>query len=112
MTRVTFYTAQGQFTGFEVCGHAGYAPAGEDIVCAGVSACCELAINILSELNDTFSCRIEAQGARIRGKLGRSDAGASQQACQVVLRAFAHKLNALAAEYPHSLSVQLSEVSR
>nr|WP_027870796.1 ribosomal-processing cysteine protease Prp [[Eubacterium] cellulosolvens] len=39
MTRVTFYqNRNGQLTGFEAADHAGYAEAGEDIVCAAVSA--------------------------------------------------------------------------
>ena len=39
MTRVTFYqNRNGQITGFEARDHSGYAEAGEDIVCAAVSA--------------------------------------------------------------------------
>lgn len=39
MIRATFYeNKNGKLQGFLVRGHAGYAPTGEDIVCAGVSA--------------------------------------------------------------------------
>lgn len=39
MVRVELYQAgPGELTGFRAVGHAGYAPPGEDIVCAGVSA--------------------------------------------------------------------------
>ena len=38
MTTVTFLTEESRIIGFEVSGHSGYADAGEDIVCAGVSS--------------------------------------------------------------------------
>ena len=38
MTTVTFLTEESRIVGFEVSGHSGYADAGEDIVCAAVSA--------------------------------------------------------------------------
>ncbi|MGB4503380.1 MAG: ribosomal-processing cysteine protease Prp [Syntrophaceticus sp.] len=39
MIRATFFEYEnGELRGFLVEGHAGYAPAGEDIICAGVSA--------------------------------------------------------------------------
>ena len=46
MTKVTIFKQQGLYKGFEVSGHSGYADAGEDIVCAAISAltinCCLL----------------------------------------------------------------------
>ena len=38
MTRCVLFIRDGQVTGFVCAGHAGYAEAGEDIVCAAVSA--------------------------------------------------------------------------
>ena len=37
MTAVTIYKRSGQYAGFTVEGHAGYAEEGQDIVCAAVS---------------------------------------------------------------------------
>jgi len=52
MIRITIYKNHaGQFKGFCCTGHAGYADAGEDIVCAGVSA---LVINTINAI-DAFS---------------------------------------------------------
>jgi uncharacterized protein YsxB (DUF464 family) len=42
-------SADGRVTGFEAEGHAGFAPRGRDIVCAGVSALCETAALALAE---------------------------------------------------------------
>ena len=37
MTTVTFHTEGSRIVSFEVQGHSGYAPEGEDIVCAAVT---------------------------------------------------------------------------
>ena len=48
MIKVTIYkTERQEYVGFDMEGHAGYAEAGEDIVCAGVSA---LTINTLNAI--------------------------------------------------------------
>ena len=51
MTKITVYGTSDAYTGFRIEGHAGYAEAGEDIVCAGVSV---LAINFINSV-DTFT---------------------------------------------------------
>ena len=54
MTHVTIYTNQTTaFTGFSCEGHAGYADAGEDIVCAGISTLVINTINAVEELTTT-----------------------------------------------------------
>ena len=58
MIKVTIYkTERQEYVGFDMEGHAGYAEAGEDIVCAGVSA---LVINALNSIerftDDETSC--------------------------------------------------------
>ena len=48
MTNIRIYrNGQGRLCGFSVIGHTGSAPAGEDIVCAGVSALAQTAANAL-----------------------------------------------------------------
>ena len=47
ITVTIFQNKEQAFTGFECIGHAGYAPKGEDIICAGVSA---LVINTVNSL--------------------------------------------------------------
>ena len=49
MTTITFSKNQdGSYLGFDCFGHAGYAQAGDDIVCAGISA---LVINMINSLD-------------------------------------------------------------
>ncbi len=56
MTAVTIYKRSGQYTGFTIEGHAGYADEGQDIVCAAVSV---LSLNTLNSIEafteDQFS---------------------------------------------------------
>ena len=47
MIRVSLRTENGLFTGFACKGHAGYAAAGKDIVCAAVSALTTTCVNAL-----------------------------------------------------------------
>ena len=54
MTHITIYTNQQKaFTGFSCKGHSGYADAGSDIVCAGISTLVINTINALDALTST-----------------------------------------------------------
>ena len=56
MTHITIYRNQASaFTGFCCDGHAGYADAGEDIVCAGISTLVINTINAIDTLTVTQS---------------------------------------------------------
>ncbi len=50
MTRCVLYTRGDQVVGFLCAGHAGYAEAGEDIVCAAVSALTETCVNAMESV--------------------------------------------------------------
>ena len=45
MTKIVFYRSNGVFYGFEECGHSGYADAGDDVLCAALSAMTMLIVN-------------------------------------------------------------------
>ena len=47
MTTVTFYKADGFYYGFEEQGHTGYGEAGDDVLCAALSAMTMLIINTI-----------------------------------------------------------------
>ena len=51
MITITIFQNHDQITGFRCLGHSGYADAGSDIICAGVSA---LVINTINAI-DTFT---------------------------------------------------------
>ena len=45
MTKITFFKRNGVYYGFKETGHSGFADAGQDIVCAGLSAMTMLIVN-------------------------------------------------------------------
>ena len=45
MTKVVFYRSCGTFYGFEEQGHTGYGEAGDDVLCAALSAMTMLIVN-------------------------------------------------------------------
>ena len=47
MTKIVFFRSGGSFYGFEEQGHADYADAGEDVLCAALSAMTMLVINTI-----------------------------------------------------------------
>ena len=47
MTNVTFFKRNGVYYGFKETGHTGYAEAGQDIVCAALSAMTMLVVNTI-----------------------------------------------------------------
>lgn len=50
MTSIQFFRLDRHFLGFKAKGHTGYAPAGQDIVCAGVSTLVQTTVLGLEEL--------------------------------------------------------------
>ncbi len=67
MTKISVFKKDGIYTGFEVSGHAGYAEAGEDIVCAAISM---LVINTINSIEtfteDGFSCEADPETGYIK----------------------------------------------
>ena len=47
MTEITFFKRNGVYYGFKETGHAGYADAGQDIVCSAISAMTMLIVNTI-----------------------------------------------------------------
>ena len=95
-----FGKAQGSaLSGFSVQGHAGYAPAGEDIVCAAVSSAVKLAANGITEILKA-DAEAEVLDNQIRLRLRRAE-----PAADVFLRALRLQLELIAGEYPGCIQV-------
>ena len=66
MTRCEFFTEDDRITGFSVSGHSGYAEAGQDIVCAAISAVVAM---VEATVNDVCGAkakvRVKEENARI-----------------------------------------------
>ncbi len=101
MTVVTFFRSGPAYLGFEASGHAGKAPAGEDIVCAAISAAVGLAE---CQITDVLKLPAEAvadeENTRVSVRFSEPC-----EAAQPVIRALRLYLTELAGEYPRFLKI-------
>ena len=71
MTKIVFFRSGGSFYGFEEHGHSGYADAGEDVLCAAISAMTMLIINTVEVAYASsvdFTIDEETTNIRVRSK--------------------------------------------
>ena len=73
MTRCEFFTEGDRITGFSISGHSGYAEAGQDIVCAAVSAVVTMAEATIKDVcGAKAKVRVGENEARITLKLPKT----------------------------------------
>ena len=106
MTTVTFHSEGSRLTGFDMRGHSGYAPQGEDIVCAALTSAVRLtecAVNDVLGLEASVKVREKdaSVSLKIPGGLGQ----ANEKVCQTLLAALLVHCVQLAEEYPDNISV-------
>ena len=66
MTRCEFFTEDDRITGFSVSGHSGYSEAGQDIVCAAISAVVTMAEATINDVcGAKAKVRVKEEDARI-----------------------------------------------
>ena len=66
MTRCEFFTEGDRINGFSISGHSGYAEAGQDIVCAAISAVVTMAEATINEVcGAKAKVRVKDEQARI-----------------------------------------------
>ena len=106
MTTAEFHTEGDRITGFTVRGHSGYAPEGEDIVCAAVTSAVRLtecAVNDVLGLE--ASVKVKEQDASISLKLPNGLGQTNESTCQTLLVALMVHFVQLAEEYPDNITV-------
>ena len=111
MTTVTFYSEGSRIVGFEVKGHSGYAPEGEDIVCAAVTSAVRLtecAINDVLGLE--ASVKVREKDASISLKLPGALGQTNEATCQALMTALMVYCVQLHEEYPENIIVLDMEV--
>ena len=66
MTRCEFFTEGDRITGFSISGHSGYAEAGQDVVCAAISAVVTMAEATINDVcGAKAKVRVKDEQARI-----------------------------------------------
>ena len=103
MIRAEFYESKGVHTGFSVSGHAGYADAGQDVVCAAVSSAVQLTVNLL----DALGCKPDVTiGSNvIRCKVKEAD-----NTSDTIFRQLKLHFEAVLEEFPKTINITNSEV--
>ena len=94
MIRVTLHRRGELITGFECAGHAGFAEAGSDIVCAAVSI---LTTTCANALESVAGCKPTVKAAP--GKMTVALPDGSGHDAQVILQTLRQGLRDLAEEY-------------
>ncbi len=106
MTSVTFYTQEGQITGFEAKGHSGYADAGEDVLCASIGAAVTL---VEATVNDVLglaaAVRTDERKALVSLRLPGGLGPTAESTCQSLLTGLMLYFTMLHDEYPENIEV-------
>ncbi len=100
MTSVRFYRdRRGRLTGFSVIGHAGSAPSGEDIVCAGISALTVTAVNAIETVAGARTTPHTGAGF-LSVRLPKGLPAAKRHSARIILRTVRQGLLDMAKSYP------------
>ena len=110
MTTVTvFCEADGALSGFDCRGHADYAEAGEDIVCAAVSALTQGTLNgLLNVLKAPVDYRIDEKDGILTASLGEVPEG-KRAGAQLLLETLVSALQMIEADYARFVRVIFKE---
>lgn len=109
MVEITMYESSLQFIGFKMEGHAGYAPIGQDIVCAAVSV---LAQGTIIGLTDVLALdtEYETSGGYITCMV-KSINHREREDADVLLRTMYMTLKNLEQQYENHIKVFTKEVN-
>ena len=115
MTKVVFYRSGGSFWGFEETGHTGYGDAGDDILCAALSAMTMLIINtveIAYASNVDYDINEGATKIKVSSKAALpefEDDERKRYAVSGLFMAYYYQLNDLTLEYGDFLEVEVQD---
>ncbi len=116
MTKIVFFRSGGSFYGFEEHGHSGYADAGEDVLCAAISAMTMLIINTIEVAyasNVEYTIDEGATNIRVRSKAALAEFEEDERkryAVSGLFLSYFYQLNELVEEYYDNLSVDVKDV--
>ena len=104
MIRCEFFMEEDRINGFSVSGHSGYAEAGQDIVCAAVSAVVTMAEATINDVcGAKAKVRVKSDTARITLTLPASCD--EEESVQAVLAGMMLTLCSMRDDYPDNIEV-------
>lgn len=105
MISAEFFLWQGNYAGFCVKGHAGYADAGKDIVCAGVSASVQMTANTITEVMK-IKASVTAENGAVKLVLPEKVPESDAEQCQAILKGLRLQLSQMAEGYPGCIEIR------
>ncbi len=113
MTSVQFISFAGRLIGFEAWGHTGYAPAGKDIVCAGVSTLVQTTVLGLEKLiGIKVTVNQEKKTGHFYCRIASNTEEEKQVQADFVLHLTYLGLQQIATEYKDYVRVSIKEVEK
>lgn len=106
MIVATFSSRGEKWTAFTICGHAGFARAGRDIVCAAVTSGVELTANTLTDVLHV-PARVEVGKDRVAFEMNEPD----DRAVPLIEGLYRH-LRLIAEQYPECVRVVRAKGTR
>ena len=103
MIRAEFYESKGVPKGFSISGHAGYADAGQDVVCAAVSSAVQLTVNVL----DALGCQADVN---VGDNVIRCMVSKEDNTSAAVLGQLRLHFESVLEEFPKTIKITNSEV--
>ena len=104
MTRCEFFTEDDRITGFTISGHSGSAEAGQDIICAAISAVVTMAEATINDVcGAKAKVRVKEEDARVTLTLPASCD--EEEAVQAVLAGMLLTLCGMRDDYPDFIEV-------
>ena len=116
MTKIVFFRSGGTYYGFEEQGHAGYGEAGDDIVCAAISAMTMLVINTIevAYASDVdYSIDEGATHIMVRSKAALPEFEEDERkryAISGLFLSYFYQLNDMVEEYYDYLEVEVKDI--
>ena len=104
MTKCEFFTEGDRITGFIVYGHSGYAEAGQDVICAAISAIVTMAEATINDVcGAKAKVRVKEEDARVT--LTLPAACDEEESVQAVLAGMLLTLCSMRDDYPDYIEV-------
>ena len=110
-TAVTFYKrSDGTLIGFHSQGHSGYARAGEDIVCAGISALTQSTLNgLINIAHIPTEYEIDEQKALLEAILKPETTEKQLEQADLLLETLLQGIQAIERSYPRNVRIFFEE---
>ncbi len=109
MIHACFQEQQQSLVGVSICGHAAYADAGQDIVCAAVSILTTTCVNAMESVAGVVPQLSGGKDGELGAMLPSGLPADKLHDCQVLLRALGQGLTDLSEGYPRYVRLSIQE---